>query len=953
MLKDHGTMRPTVFEVLSDIHRIRGTKSQFQYAVAVPQPLASNRPLHTKHATLSALDGVITYKSPKAPHKQQSSTPPSTPAKNQGQLARDKVMEAIAPMRRGRPSPSKDVSSPNSRQPSPQKAINVTEDKLKLNLNGTNLADDEKAWKSWIAEAQQPAKSSSLLDDSAWVLVGGKENVQRSAPVGFNDNFAENLRPSMESSTSHLRSPRSAGFLPSQSRESATPTRHAPPPQSAISIISRRLPTPRTERDAFDGLGLGLAAEKPEPTLGEARKLRTGLAIVSTARPRLESENRPSGSPRPSYLTPQSYLQTQAFLSTSPSNASSAGSTAQVTSRPPSSTHTDGMPIESRFPSLEELDASFLPSVKAQSSTHRPISAKSANISKQVIQSETSHEKSLSDTLTKRTEKVTQEKQGSGHTRVFQLADDSEESLRLDKGKALPSTMMDNSAPRRVSSLSLKPTITRRQRTSISFKSKASAEDNAAPIPSQLLPSVKDEAQLRPRTPPSKPVSQPKDWLTGDENLFSPSTPPNSDIPILRRSPSRHASVIEKSEIFIPEAVVAQPEHASTLDEYASDKEISPSIIKFSRQFPPIGNGRKDLLSDPWDTSTRKDGADSSSSSADEEPEDVNGLPAAAKSGPLTKQSRGRSRQSSVHDLVDLWGGAPQQSKHTEHTNEDEERAVPRSQQTMSRHLSPLRAPLSLINPSEHSLSNVEPTGTSSDRKQNVSSGGISSSRPRPLSLVLPLRSTEGSSHKSPLLEAPSEVKQRPNVRRTSITDMVEKYEAMGGNVKDSGMGTRPPSPHIIKKSPSSKRASQVIDRDRSLNSIDIGTSLAVPPSPTSSARQRTSPTRVTRAPDISRLTETPEGPKSNAIDNMAPRVRKLSLKPHENPKPAVSLQELLAADERKEKPNPDPQTLERSYQGVGKLIDQWQRKAEEAEPRASGGGKRSSVIIKRPTSKG
>ena len=936
MLKDHGTMRPTVFEVLGDIHRIRGTKSQFQYAVAVSPSLSPNRPLHTKHATLSALDGVITYKSPKAPHKQQSSTPPSTPAKNQGQLARDKVMEAIAPMRRGRPSPSKDISHPNSRQPSPQKVPNVTGDRLKLNSNGSNLADDEKAWKSWIAEAQQSAKPSPL-DDSAWVLVGGKENVQRSAPIGFNDNFAENLRPSMESS--YVRTPKSAGFSPLQSKESATPTRHAPPAQSAISIVSRRLPTPRTERDAFDGLGLGLAAEKPEPTLGEARKLRTGLAILSTARPRLEPENRPSGSPRPSYLTPQSYLQTQAFLSTSPSNASSASSTAQVTSRPPSSTHTDGMPIESRFPSLEELDASFTPSVKPQSSTHRPISAKSTNISKQIAQSETSHEKSLSDTLTKRTEKVAQEKQGSGHTRVFQHANDSEDSLRLDKGKALPSTMMDDLAPRRVSSLSLKPTITRRQRTSISFKSNAPAEDNATPIPSQLLPSVRNEARLRPSTPPSKPASQPKDWLTGDENLFSPSTPPNSDMPILRRSPSKHASVIEKS-IFIPEAVVAQPEHASASDEYASDKEISPSIIKFSRQFPPVGNGRKD-------TSTRKDGADSSSSSADEGPEDVNGFPVAVS---LTKQSRRRSRQSSVHDLVDLWGGAPQHSKHAEHTNEHEERAVPRSQQATSRHLSPLRAPLSLIltsNPPEHGFSNVEPTGTTSDRKQNLSS---SSSRPRPQSLVLPLRPIEGSSHKSPLLEAPSEVKQRQSVRRTSITDMVEKYEAMGGNVKDAG--TRPPSPNIIKKSPSSKRASQVIDRDRSLNSIDIGTSLAVPPSPTSSARQRTSPTRLTRPPDISRLPETPDGRKSNAIDDMVPRTRKLSMKPHENPKPAVSLLDLLAADERKEKPNPDPsQSLERSYQGVGKLIDQWQRKAEEAEPHASGGGKRSSVTMKRPTS--
>ena len=964
-------MRPSVFEVLSEVHRMRGTKSQFQYAVVVPQPLSPHRPPHTKHATLSALDGVIAYRSPKTPHKQQTGTP-SSPAKNQGQLARDKVMEAIAPMRRGRPSPSKDLSRPSSRQSSPQKTSNVTGDKLKLNLNGTNVVDDdERAWKSLIAETRQ-SKPSSLIDSDAWVVANEKENVQRSAPIGFNDNFTEKLRPSTESYTPHVGSkqtPKSAGFLPSQSRESAMPTRHAPPPQSAISIISRKVPTPRTEKDAFDGLGLAFPTEKPEPTLGEARKLRTGLAIISSTRPKLEYENRPSGSPRPSYLTPQPYLQTQAFLSTSPSNGSSASSTAQIASRPPSSTHIDGMPIESRFPSLEELDASFPTSVKSQSSTRPTMSAKSTNISKQVTPA-TLHEKSLSDASIKPTEKIMQEKQGSSHTHIFQFADDSGDSLRLDKGKALPSTMVDNAAPRRVSSLSLKPTITRRQRTSISFKRKTSTDDGDT-IPSQLPPSVRHEAQLHPRTSPSKLASQPRDWLTGDDNLFSPSTPShmaNSDTPILRRSPSKHASVIEKSDIFIPEAAVVEPEHASTTYEPTSDIEVSPTIATFSRQFPPIDNGRKNLLSDAWDASIGKGGANSSSSSADEGPEDANGLPAAVKSG-STRQSRRRTRQSSVHDLVDLWGGAAH-NKHAEQMNEEEEKPVPRSKQRTTGRLSPLMPPLTLIpssNSAEHS-SYLDPIAISNDRKQSSSSSGVSSSRPRPQSLLLPSRSAESSFQKNPLLEAPSEVKRRQSVRRTSITDMVEKYEAMGGNAKYTEIGSRPPSPLIIKKSPSSKSAPQVMERDRSLGSIDIGASLAAPPSPTTPSRQRTSPTRVSRAnpgittspgdrrmyTDSSKLSETPEGRKSNAPENMVPRTRKLSLKPPESLKPPVSLQDLLAADDRKEKLNADRSpSPDRSYQGVGRLIDQWQRKAEEAEPRPPGGGKRSSVIVKRPGTAG
>ncbi|KAF8625185.1 hypothetical protein AX15_005494 [Amanita polypyramis BW_CC] len=972
MLKDHGTIRPTIFAVLAEVHRMRGTRSQFQYAVPIPQPLSPSR--HAKHPTLSALDGVITYKPSRSPHKHQSSASVS-PAKNQGQLARDKVMEAIEPMRRGRPSPSKDLSResrPNSRQSSPQKDLSrqiITGDRLKPNVNEINLTSDEKVWKSFVTNAKQSTKQSSLLDDDAWKVASGKENVQVNTPAGFGDNFGEKLRSPAETSTSHvdpkpMSVPKFTSLYP-PSMESSMPVRHTP--QSATGTFSRKVPLPRTEKDAFEGLGLGLPSEKPAPTLGEARKLRTGLAIMSVTRPnRAEGESRPSASPRPSYLTPQAYMQTQGFLSTSPSNASSTSSLVQAASRPPSSTNIDGMPTESRFPSLEELDATFSKSARLQSSARPPASVRQSNVT--IPQSATLREQTLNDaTPIKPVEAPVQEKQGSSHTRVFGFANNTGDSLRLDKGRALPSTLAGDIPPRRVSSLSLKPTITRRHRTSISFKHRPSKDDNDTSIPLQPQPSLRNEVQLPPSTPPTKLPTSPRDWITGDENIFSPSTPShtsNAEMPVLRQSPSKRASVIEKSDFVIQEPEVAQPEEAAVVNGINE----STTITKFTQHFPPI---EKDLFSDTWNTSAAKESADSSSSSADEGPEDANGLPAAIKSGSSGRQSHKR-RQSSVHDLVDLWGGS---GKDIGQGIKHEEKAAAQERQKLAGPSSTLKASYTSMpmssSPESKTSSHLEPATTSSELSKKLTSGRTSpSTRPRPQSLfLLPLRSTDVSPPKSHLLEAPQEVKRRQSMRRTSITDMVERYEAMGGHPKS--VVSRPPSPHAIKKSSSSKSTPQVLEVGRVLRALDTGASLSVPPSPsTPSAKQSVSPTRLQRTGagiSSSPLTERrvfPDGSKSLGVSDVhelgstertVSRPRRLSLKPHENSKPPVSLQDLLATNE-KEKPlhvmdrSPSP---ERSYQGVGKLIDQWQRKAEAADSRTPVGLKRSSVITKRPATAG
>src|ERR1700733_9357909 len=39
MLREHGAQRPSVFELLTVVHGIRGTKSPFQYTVPPPPPI--------------------------------------------------------------------------------------------------------------------------------------------------------------------------------------------------------------------------------------------------------------------------------------------------------------------------------------------------------------------------------------------------------------------------------------------------------------------------------------------------------------------------------------------------------------------------------------------------------------------------------------------------------------------------------------------------------------------------------------------------------------------------------------------------------------------------------------------------------------------------------------------------------------------------------------------------
>ncbi|KAM6498640.1 hypothetical protein JOM56_006588 [Amanita muscaria] len=931
MLKDHGATRPTIFEVLSDIHRMRGTKSQFQYNAPVPQPLSQSRLPRPGQSPITILDSKS---------RSHQSSPSVPPVVSQGQLAREKVMEAIAPMRRGRPTPPKEHAAgpkPNSRPSSPQK-IFMGGKLSKSNFDEINMTGDEKAWKTWATGAQQSPKPPSLLgNNDAWRIENDKEHVQANPRAGFNDNFADKFTepsaPIMKVISRQNLPPKSYSHSPSPSIESSTPVRYTP--QATAGYLERKIP--RTEKDAFDGLGLGFPSEKRQPTLGEARKLRTGLAIVSSTRPnRLEQESRPVASPKPSFLTPQPYMQTQGFLSTSPSDMSSIGPTTQAASRPSSSMNIDGMPMESRFPSLEELDASFSGTSGNQRTQSRPpFSAKSSYMDRSPNIPQDSKSNGASDPVPTTTP-TAYDKQGSSHTRVFEAANDTGDSLRLNKNKALPSTMMGGLGPRRVASLTLKPTVTRRQ-TSISTKLKPTA-DTDAPTALGLLHPPEEEKSPLPLTSSS---SRPRDWLTGEDSF--PSTPIQSDVPVLRQSPRKRASVIEKSDIE-REATVARPQHAAVVQQLAPEPdfvaEISPTVTKFTQLYPPVESTDKNA----HETRTSSGGEeidDSSSSSADEGPEDVNRLSVVAKSGSVGRSSRRHGRQSSVHDLVDLWGGGVQQKDSTTKSQNEEVSPLRERAHDSSSVLKALSA--SIKRPSSPELQELVKQPPSVESKRTITSGRTpppSSGRARPQSLFLfPSKSAETPSHSSTLLEAPPEPKRRES-RRNSITDMVERYEA----ISMQGPVPRSPSPLAMKKTSSGKGTSQP-------HGGDSLPSLTIPSAPTTPVKmQRPSPTRVKALASPSYKAEVPAVSAASAVTTSVPRARKQSLKPFENLKPPVSLQKLLSVDDKKERPSaiadrsPSP---ERSYQGVGKLIDQWQRKAEAAEPPAW--NKRNSIITKRP----
>ncbi|KAJ6601145.1 hypothetical protein DFH09DRAFT_1355371 [Mycena vulgaris] len=991
MLREHGAQRPSVFELLSLVHRLRGTKSQFSYTIPPPQPL-SPRPQQTQFAqSPNPLDATVTYQ-----HQQPS------PSKNAGVQARDKVLEAIAPMRRGRPTAEVPPSTSRSRNASPQKERERAQPDKAKNW----LEEEDKAWKAVTVKSSTSAPNKRSVLDDAWMTRGGDSSNASKASKGFGDDFAEKLWDSFDPSGAGAKS--SAHAVPS-STPGGAPAAALPPlrqPAFTGSFTTQRAGKEK-DKDAFEGLGaFGSAGDRPAPTLGEARMLRTGLAGTSSSSHSYKYEgingdykdykpSRPSPSPRPSNLTQS--LSTPGSghspgpgqsLSPNPPALKPTGSGSSWLSQAPSSMSRPGSGLandaaETRFPSLEELDKTFSGGDASSSSTNG-YAGYSAGQSQPPLPPRKDNAPTQSD-VHRPTPSTAYGMDGvrSQQTTGVAMRDAGSSRSAGNVPASSASTRVEN--PR--------PALTRKHRSSLSVKhSYASSSDDSPTSPARM------DASSSSGVPPAS-SQRSRDWLTGDDEEEAPAPvshtrtattpassirPPGGDYkasPVMRQSPSKRASFIEKSALHIQEGVMVQREHVPP-----SPNTPSSPTTRAARVFPAI-----DLSAEPsehgWgSTGLGKQKGAESASSADEGPEDVGGFTPVGK--PRSTQEIGRAkrkgRQSSVHDLVDLYGGSgglalpPKEQERVFPSLLDDltpkkaafgsgasthQAKVP--SETKAKRRSANLASVSIANPasSTSAASTLSPPNSgrqppSSSPRSAKSSTATSpvSPRSRPQSMfIFPSKPSESSAPS--MLSPPEDPKPRTHTRRTSISDMVQRYEAIGG--KSPAPSTTPspvPPPLALSKSVASAapprtengRYSSVSSQGTSgsssagINGRPAGsTSLPL----TSSSAGLSDPSKTAGIPPRVSPTGLPRtGTPHREPESAAPRARRTSFKSVDMGAASGPPSRKGTADERS--PSPD-----RPYQGVGKLIDQWQRKT--AEPDVPGrppvGGKRG-LVVKRAT---
>ncbi|KAJ7838733.1 hypothetical protein B0H14DRAFT_2513095 [Mycena olivaceomarginata] len=1014
MLRELGSQRPSVFELLSIVHRLRGTKSQFTYNIPPPQPL-SPRPQQTQFAQSNPLDSTITYRSQQ--QQQQS------PAKNAGVQARDKVLEAIAPMRRGRPTTEGRHASPSrSRPASPQKERALPPPPQSKNW----LEEEDKAWNAVTVKSGTSAPAKRSVLDDAWTTRGGANPTTPSK--GFGDDFAEKLWDSFDPNSTVAKS--SAKSSPPTSAAKAAPTFSPPPlrpPAFTGSFTSQRGGNLK-DKDAFEGLGSLGGNDRPAPTLGEARLLRTGLAGMSSSSHSQKYEglsgdykdykpSRPSPSPRPQ---PQSLSAPgqgpSQSLSPNPPPLKPTSSGSSWLSHAPASMSRPGSGLgdtaETRFPSLEELDASFSPPLPANGQTQQQ------------------------PALPPRKESVSATAYGSDGARSQQTAGrdrDAGSSSRPAAGRATPGS---SAASPRVEST--RPALTRKHRSSLSIKQSYTSSSSNDSSPTLTRPAGSVLSSGAPSALES--TMQNRDWLTGpDEEVRTPmaashsrtaTTPatstrtygvplgggssgtdykssygsgadhkplggdyksfsssgtdykPSAPAPVMRQSPSKRASVIEKAPLHIQEGIRVQRDHIRDQIPPSPQTPSSPTT-RAARVFPAI-----DLSNEPsehgWGPPGKqkevmqKEREVESASSADEGPEDVGGFRSTPMGKGKTTEEVGRpkrkGRQSSVHDLVDLYGGAgglalptPKEKERVSPSLLDDltpRKAVfgsgmPAAQQqptvaeSKAKRRSTGLASVSTAHPPSNAGSALSPPnsgrpqpGSPRTNKSSAPTTPISASgrSPRPQSmLIFPSKPAD------PM--APSEEpRPRSHMRRTSISDMVQRYEAIGGSTKSPTSATASPiAPPLApsKSVPSAAprengRFTSVSTRSTSssssagpINGRPTGLPLSAglgDPSKGASLPPRVSPTGLPR-------TGTPQ----REPEIVAPRARRTSYKSVDTMGSSSaagrppSRKATATADEAR---SPSP---ERPYQGVGKLIDQWQRKTVDTDGPGRGpvGGKR------------
>lgn len=382
------------------------------------------------------------------------------------------------------------------------------------------------------------------------------------------------------------------------------------------------------------------------------------------------------------------------------------------------------------------------------------------------------------------------------------------------------------------------------------------------------------------------------------------------------------------------------------------------------------------------------------SSSSDEGPEELNGFPdlrekvsprdldrmrgaddgAEAQKSPRRRRPRSQSRQNSVHDLVDLWGGG--QPEKEEKLKEKPVLPTKLSDKRRSAIVSPsymksrpsmpgsslsqgIVAPTPLV--VSHSTSTgrplPRPPSSQQHRKEpsvitpSTSAMGSSTSQGRarpasmfinPVSRTAPLETTV--SHSSTVAEEPVQLTDEKSrrARRTSISDMVQRYEAISTTGKPPSVATKPAglsvkAVSLEKESSSSSVPSPSAAATRfpklspTSSPVLAKASLATPEEPASN-KGRTSP-----APRTSIASSRPSTSQARPSEQHftgtsgggggVPPRKSISELTKPAQAPAASNSNNTGNDEATNADVRDP-SPERPYQGVSKLIDRWQRVA-------------------------
>ncbi|KAL5533626.1 hypothetical protein ACEPAG_86 [Sanghuangporus baumii] len=960
MLREHNVHRPSVFEVLNIVHQMRGTKSRFTYNIP-KQPISPRSALSPAHSP--ALLQNASAASAKSPGS--VSSPPTN-----GIQAREKVLEAIAPMRRGRP------SSPTRGRRFPEDAFNL----LDSVESRPWTSKPAKAHKSGLAaisttKSPLPVRPAEVGLDDAWQVPDTATRKRRAtgAVNGFVDSFSARA-PSASSST-----------------PSPVPV---PAPRPAPVRIPSSLKPPGG--DAFESLSL-FSSPKPQTlTLGEAQKVASNRPSPS---PQLPNQNI-SVSPSPSFQLPSSAAIDNAVLKRGPSPLLTSKVSDQALS------------AEQRFPSLEELDAGTFRSAATSDALSVPSHVVAPLTTPpqlpprpgaQQDSSESFYPASVAGALrpgaraapsaTLRFDGVrSQQVTGTAmrDTRRTHVPSAAPTTSSLDRpqpeNSIVRQSRIESGAREKLQSPS-RPMLSRRHRSSVSIKQthRTGSEPSSPKEPVAGLPVM---------------TEPPKDWLTGLSDGEDGAKFDNTAV--LRASPEKRASVLVSEG---PPDIARAASFRETAPSPVKRKSVLPerletlrsdSFTKKENQATVLSNHKSGGL----ETAIRTPLSPKSSSSSDEAddgPEDAVSTIRPQKGSaiaPVQQRFGHKARQGSVHDLVDLWGGSGSpKSSSSSQNKRDSVLLKPGSGVSMERTKSPSPIPVS-NRPStmaEASVGRTSPTKSAfsisrkpstvsrqkppspvkqspSPRKMQQSPSASSTSRSRPQSVLLfPVQKSVSETPQTPpktSLSAPGN-KGRTTHRRSSISDLVSRYEA----IDEQSKGSKPGLPSV--PAPGTKPARLRVVSSQAHTSSDP----TISPTAASERFPRISPTKETTEPmkfpnklelpvrasalveesPLKHDTNSRQGsrapspliqsrPSSPAPDPVLSAAAFKTEVPRIERKPINSTLDTLLAKDGVEtdeggRRSPSP---ERPYQGVSRLIDQWQRKSEEsAGPR---GGVNASI---------